>query len=89
MEAREKWLGEYMKGFWQGIKKHEEQAYCQFRSEQLVAGQKRISGTSALFGLEKQRGFQLEMVVVKIWKKGLVKYASVHVGELVSVGQSN
>ena len=56
VEAREKWLGEYMKGFWQGIKKHEEQAYCQFRSVRFGKAKGLPVGNGCCEDLEKRFG---------------------------------
>jgi hypothetical protein len=67
-------LSSYMEGFWKHLKSPQEKAYCAERSYQLVHGFKRVQGMSAVFGVHKDRVRNLEIVVRKVWLKGLEKW---------------
>ena len=56
-------LSAYMEGFWKHLKSPQEKAYCAERSYQLVYGFKRPQGMSAVFGVDKKRVRNLEIVV--------------------------
>ncbi len=73
-EEEMNFLSAYMEGFWKHLKSPQEKAYCAERSYQLVYGFKRPQGMSAVFGVSKDRVRNLEIVVRKVWLKGVAKW---------------
>ncbi len=75
-------LAEYMKGFWVHLKSPAEKSYCAERSFQLVHGIKRPVGMSGAFGVQKHRVKPLEIVIRKVWLKGVSKWEAKQEQEL-------
>ena len=62
----------YMEGFHMSLKDPGEQSYCQARSIQKINGMVRPKGMSWGYGVDKKRVPTLEIIMDKVYKKGLV-----------------
>jgi hypothetical protein len=63
----------YMEGFHKNLKNPAERDYAAARAKQMINGERRPSGMSAQFGVDKGRVRALEIVLYKVFKAGRAK----------------
>jgi hypothetical protein len=72
-ESQRARMTSYMDGFHSKLKNPAERDYAAARAKQMINGEKRPSGMSSEFGVDKGRVKALEIVLYKVFKAGRAK----------------